>query len=99
MAVDLKSRRPLDPRFADGKDADALRTIGEVSQALVIVAIVVVLAAAFGAPLGERANPGMSPNPAKAPWYFMGVQELLFPHGQGPTQHDPESPVEAIVEG
>lgn len=28
------SRRPLDPRFADGKDADAMRTIGEVSQAL-----------------------------------------------------------------
>jgi quinol-cytochrome oxidoreductase complex cytochrome b subunit len=52
--------------------------IREVSQALVIVAIVVVLAAAFGAPLGERANPGMSPNPAKAPWYFVGFQELLI---------------------
>ena len=25
----------------------------------------------------NRANPGLSPNPAKAPWYFMGVQELL----------------------
>ena len=37
----------------------------------------VALAAAFGAPLGERANPGMSPNPAKAPWYFAGLQELL----------------------
>jgi len=37
-----------------------------------------VLAAAFGAPLGERANPGMSPNPAKAPWYFVGFQELLI---------------------
>ena len=31
----------------------------------------------FGAPLGEPANPGMSPNPAKAPWYFIGFQELL----------------------
>ena len=50
----------------------------EVSQALVLVALVVVLAAAFGAPLGERANPGMSPNPAKAPWYFVGFQELLI---------------------
>jgi quinol-cytochrome oxidoreductase complex cytochrome b subunit len=50
----------------------------EVAQALVIVAIVVVLAAAFGAPLGDRANPGMSPNPAKAPWYFVGFQELLI---------------------
>jgi quinol-cytochrome oxidoreductase complex cytochrome b subunit len=50
----------------------------EVAQALVIVAVVVVLAALFGAPLGERANPGMSPNPAKAPWYFVGFQELLI---------------------
>jgi len=49
----------------------------EISQALVLIALVVVLAAAFGAPLGDRANPGMSPNPAKAPWYFVGFQELL----------------------
>ncbi|HQN94977.1 MAG TPA: cytochrome b N-terminal domain-containing protein [Thermoanaerobaculales bacterium] len=52
--------------------------VREVSQALVIAAAVVVLGALFGAPLGERANPGMSPNPAKAPWYFMGFQELLI---------------------
>ncbi len=50
----------------------------EVAQALVVVAFVMVLAAAFGAPLGDRANPGMSPNPAKAPWYFVGLQELLI---------------------
>jgi quinol-cytochrome oxidoreductase complex cytochrome b subunit len=50
----------------------------EVAQALVLVALVVVLALAFGAPLGDRANPGMSPNPAKAPWYFVGFQELLI---------------------
>ncbi len=52
--------------------------VREVAQALVVVALVVALAAAFGAPLGERANPGMSPNPAKAPWYFVGFQELLI---------------------
>jgi quinol-cytochrome oxidoreductase complex cytochrome b subunit len=50
----------------------------EVSQALVLLAVVIVLAALFGAPLGERANPGMSPNPAKSPWYFVGFQELLI---------------------
>jgi quinol-cytochrome oxidoreductase complex cytochrome b subunit len=50
----------------------------EVSLALVITAVVVVLGAAFGAPLGAQANPGMSPNPAKAPWYFLGFQELLL---------------------
>jgi quinol-cytochrome oxidoreductase complex cytochrome b subunit len=30
------------------------------------------------APLEGIANPGLSPNPAKAPWYFMGLQELLL---------------------
>ena len=29
------------------------------------------------APLGPAANPGLSLNPAKAPWYFLGFQELL----------------------
>jgi quinol-cytochrome oxidoreductase complex cytochrome b subunit len=52
--------------------------VREVVQALVLVALVIVLAAWFGAPLGDRANPGMSPNPAKAPWYFVGFQELLI---------------------
>ena len=49
----------------------------ELSLALVLTAVVVVLGAALGAPLGAAANPGMSPNPAKAPWYFLGFQELL----------------------
>lgn len=43
----------------------------------VVVALVLVLAMWFGAPLGDPANPGISPNPAKAPWYFLGLQELL----------------------
>ncbi len=30
------------------------------------------------APLSEIANPGQSPNPAKAAWYFLGLQELLL---------------------
>jgi hypothetical protein len=32
----------------------------------------------FNAPLLEKANPTQSPNPSKAPWYFMGIQELLI---------------------
>lgn len=31
----------------------------------------------FDAPLEELANPGKTPNPAKAPWYFLSLQELL----------------------
>jgi len=45
---------------------------------LILVAAVFLFSALVSAPLGEAANPGMSPNPAKAPWYFMGIQELLL---------------------
>jgi hypothetical protein len=50
----------------------------EFSVALILIAAVIVLAVLAAAPLGDAANPGMSPNPAKAPWYFVGFQELLL---------------------
>ena len=50
--------------------------VRELAVGLALVAVVVLLATLFEAPLGAPANPGMSPNPAKAPWYFMGFQEL-----------------------
>ena len=37
----------------------------------------VALALFFDAPLEELADPQKTPNPAKAPWYFLGLQELL----------------------
>ena len=52
--------------------------VREFSVALTLTAIVMVTALFFAAGLGAPANPGMSPNPAKAPWYFMGLQELLL---------------------
>jgi hypothetical protein len=32
---------------------------------------------AFHAPIEEAANPARTPNPSKAPWYFLGLQEML----------------------
>jgi len=52
--------------------------IREIAVALILIAFVLVVAILFGAPLDEPANPGLSPNPAKAPWYFIGLQELLL---------------------
>jgi menaquinol-cytochrome c reductase cytochrome b/c subunit len=46
-----------------------------VFQVLVIVMVLVALF--WDAPLEQLANPLLTPNPAKAPWYFLGLQELL----------------------
>jgi quinol-cytochrome oxidoreductase complex cytochrome b subunit len=43
---------------------------------LLIIALVWI-ALLFDAPLEQLANPMLTPNPAKAPWYFLGLQELL----------------------
>jgi menaquinol-cytochrome c reductase cytochrome b/c subunit len=43
----------------------------------VLVIALVVVALAWDAPLEQLANPLVTPNPAKAPWYFLGLQELL----------------------
>jgi hypothetical protein len=43
-----------------------------------VLTIAMVLVALFwDAPLEQLANPLLTPNPAKAPWYFLGLQELL----------------------
>jgi hypothetical protein len=44
---------------------------------LALSLFLVVLALLFDAPLEALANPERTPNPAKAPWYFLGLQELL----------------------
>jgi len=45
--------------------------------ALATFALSAVLAVAVRAPLEEAANPSVTPNPAKAPWYFLWLQELV----------------------
>lgn len=49
-----------------------------VAVALEILFIALVITALlFNAPLEGLADPSHTPNPAKAPWYFLGLQELL----------------------
>lgn len=50
----------------------------ELVVALVLLAGLLLFAMLVDAPLEALANPDHSPNPAKAPWYFMGIQELLL---------------------
>ena len=42
-----------------------------------VVLVVFVMALLFQAPLKDIANPSRTPDVAKAPWYFAGLQELL----------------------
>jgi hypothetical protein len=49
----------------------------EFIAALICTAFLLAWGVAFAAPLEEPANAGKSPNPAKAPWYFLGLQEML----------------------
>src|SRR5687768_10677965 len=39
--------------------------------------VLVVWSLALKAPIEEPANPARTPNPSKAPWYFLGLQEML----------------------
>ena len=50
----------------------------EFIAALFLIAFVLLLSVFFNAPLEDEANPLITPNPSKAPWYFMGFQELIL---------------------
>lgn len=61
---------------------DQIQTFPEVllrtAVAIMLLAIVLIwIALFFNAPLEGLADPSHTPNPAKAPWYFLGLQELL----------------------
>ena len=49
----------------------------ELVIALAYAVVLVVWSIFLKAPLEEPANPMVSPNPSKAPWYFLGLQEML----------------------
>jgi quinol-cytochrome oxidoreductase complex cytochrome b subunit len=63
-------------------DEEQVQTFPEgllrVALAIEILAIALVLISLFfNAPLEGIADPTNTPNPAKAPWYFLGLQEML----------------------
>src|SRR3989442_10904317 len=78
-----------DQRTADGKPlveqeetAEKVLTWPDLvyTELICMVVLTVVLigwSMALPAPLEDPANPSSSPNPSKAPWYFLGLQEML----------------------
>lgn len=49
----------------------------EVTAFSILVALLAVVSYLVDAPLLDLADPSKTPNPSKAPWYFLGIQELL----------------------
>ena len=50
----------------------------EAVSATVFLLLLTALSILVSAPLTARANPNQTPNPSKAPWYFLNLQELLL---------------------
>lgn len=81
-----KSKGLVIPRTPQEDPADRGETVAtipdlivrELAVAAVLIALIMVVSVFFNAPLEAKANPGLSPNPTKAPWYFAGLQELLL---------------------
>lgn len=46
--------------------------------ATVFFLLLIAVSVLFNAPLTAHANPNQTPNPSKAPWYFLNLQELLL---------------------
>jgi quinol-cytochrome oxidoreductase complex cytochrome b subunit len=67
-----------EPQNMDMIDTMPHLFVRELAVALVVMAALLLTAMFFDAPLADQANPGLSPNPTKAPWYFLGFQELLM---------------------
>lgn len=77
----LASRGELNSDFSESESRIEVfphLIVRELAMAAAVVASVLVAAALWDAPLGPEANPGLSPNPTKAPWYFAGLQEMLL---------------------
>jgi len=49
----------------------------EFLAAIIVTIILMIWSVTLNAPLEEPSNPNLTMNPAKAPWYFLGLQEML----------------------
>lgn len=74
-SVHIVDRQTLNSRNSVSSSPHLIRRIVIVLALTFLVSSV--LALIFTAPLEEHANPSVTPNPAKAPWYFLGLQELV----------------------
>ena len=86
--VEVRKRIAVFPRRVPGRfqkaqpDEKLITTfphliIREVICLQIVIIVTGLISLFFNAPLEKLADPVNTPNPAKAPWYFLGIQELL----------------------
>jgi hypothetical protein len=68
---------PLEASMADKVQVWPYLVRVEFLAALLVMVILTFWSFLLDAPLEEPANPALTPNPSKAPWYFLGLQEIL----------------------
>ena len=77
LAPALSAADGADRLLAFGKGTWPHLLVVEFVAALACTAFLLVFSIFVNAPLLELANFNQTPNPSKAPWYFLGLQELL----------------------
>jgi cytochrome b-561 len=80
--MEVVSGKPLFEVLAPGQEEDVVFSypyafFREGVAFLLTSAAIMAVSLFWNAPLEELANPAKTPNPAKAPWYFLGLQELV----------------------
>ncbi|MFZ5817015.1 MAG: menaquinol-cytochrome C reductase [Bacillota bacterium] len=83
MAETTEKYQQAGPKVQPGQKEEMVYTWPYLVSIEAIMAVAMILALSFmsvfvDAPLLDLANPDKTPNPAKAPWYFLGLQELLL---------------------
>ncbi len=73
-AVEARKRRQREEELLVWPDLVFIEFI----SAVLFTVLIVVLSVLVDAILLDRANPAVTPNPSKAPWYFLNLQELLL---------------------
>jgi menaquinol-cytochrome c reductase cytochrome b/c subunit len=73
-AVEARKRRQREEELLVWPDLVFIEFI----SAVLFTVLIVILSVLVDAILLDRANPAVTPNPSKAPWYFLNLQELLL---------------------
>lgn len=76
---DRRKRKGKPVEGAEDKKVDTWPNLVRIEMlgAMVVILGLMVWSIVLDAPLEEHANASLTPNPAKAPWYFLGLQEML----------------------